>query len=177
MQQRSEACMKWFMQEQGRLLAYLCTRMPGVEDAELVLHTTAERVLRAVEHGHLHTDHDSLLRYTLRLLYCAGSNSLRSQSRRHSLEQRYCEQLYGDMTEPHMLREDINDEQLHARRAVFELPQKLREVVILRLWQELSATQTASVLHIPLSTVNSRYATALRMLKDMLNPPTTSHHE
>ncbi len=162
--------MKWFVQEQGRLLAYLCTRMLGVEDAELLLRITAERVLRAVEHGHLHTDHDSLLRYTLRLLYCAGSNSLRSQSRRHALEQQYCTQFYSDLSEPHMLREDINDEQLAARRAVFELPQKLREVVILRLWQELSATQTASVLHIPLSTVNSRYATALQKLKDILKP-------
>ena len=41
MLQRSEACMKWFVQELGRLLAYLCTRMPGVEDAELLLRITA----------------------------------------------------------------------------------------------------------------------------------------
>ncbi len=171
MQQRSEKCIQWFKQEQSRLLAYLCTRMPTIEDAELLLTDTARHVLRAVEHGHLHTDADSLLRYTLRLLYCGGCNALRQQKRRKAREQKFCRELYTEPYTPHMLHGETDDTQLAARRAVYTLPPEQREAVVLLLWQELTPSQAASVLHIPLSTLKSRYQTALRRLKDIL----TSH--
>ncbi len=171
MPQRIETCIEWFEQEQSRLLSYLCTHMPSIEDAELLLADTSQHVLRAVMHGHLHTDADSLLRYTLRLLYCRGSNALRQQKRRKTREQKFSGELYFEPYVPHMLREDIDDAQLAARRAVHSLPQEQRETIILLLWQELSPLQAAAVLHIPLSTLKSRYQTALRRLKQIL----TSH--
>lgn len=167
-QKLSEQCIGWFQQEHGRLLSYLSTCMPGVEDAELLLTLTSQRVLHAVECGHLSADADTLTRYTMRLLYRAGCNALREQSRRHAREEQYSREQYADGTVPHMLREDTDDTQLAVRRAVLHLPQALRQLIILHLWQELTFSQIASILHLPLSTVKSRYRTAIQRLEQIL---------
>jgi len=169
-QKIAEQCIGWFQQEHARLLAYLSTCMPGVEDSELLLTLTSQRVLRAVEHGLLSADADTLTRYTMRLLYRAAGNALREQSRRHAREAQYCRELYADGLVPHMLREDVDDSQLAVRRAVLCLPQEQSQLIILHLWQELTFSQIASVLHLPLSTVKSRYRVAIQRLEQILKP-------
>jgi RNA polymerase sigma-70 factor (ECF subfamily) len=51
------------------------------------------------------------------------------------------------------------------RRAVASLPQELREVVLLKEFEELTFQEIADALQIPLSTVKSRLYTALRQLR------------
>jgi len=51
------------------------------------------------------------------------------------------------------------------RRAVASLPQELREVVILKEFEELTFQEIADALQIPLSTVKSRLYTALKQLR------------
>ena len=51
------------------------------------------------------------------------------------------------------------------RRAVASLPQELREVVLMKEFEELTFQEIADVLQIPLSTVKSRLYTALRQLR------------
>src|SRR5215213_171802 len=51
------------------------------------------------------------------------------------------------------------------RRAVASLPQELREVVLMKEFEELTFQETADALQVPLSTVKSRLYTALRQLR------------
>jgi RNA polymerase sigma-70 factor (ECF subfamily) len=51
------------------------------------------------------------------------------------------------------------------RRAVASLPQELREVVLLKEFEELTFQEIADALQLPLSTVKSRLYTALRQLR------------
>jgi RNA polymerase sigma-70 factor (ECF subfamily) len=51
------------------------------------------------------------------------------------------------------------------RRAVASLPQELREVVLMKEFEELTFQEMADALQVPLSTVKSRLYTALRQLR------------
>ena len=54
---------------------------------------------------------------------------------------------------------------LIVRRAVNALPQELREVIVMKEFEELTFQEIADVLDLPLSTVKSRLYTALRQLR------------
>ena len=51
------------------------------------------------------------------------------------------------------------------RRAVSSLPQELREVVLMKEFEELTFQEIADALQVPLSTVKSRLYTALSQLR------------
>lgn len=51
------------------------------------------------------------------------------------------------------------------RRAVTALPEELREVLVLKEYEEMTFQEIAEILDLPLSTVKSRLYTALRQLK------------
>jgi RNA polymerase sigma-70 factor, ECF subfamily len=53
-------------------------------------------------------------------------------------------------------------------RALEELPEKEREVLELAYWSELSQSEVAEYLHIPLGTVKTRTRSALSRLADLL---------
>lgn len=54
------------------------------------------------------------------------------------------------------------------RAAVERLPEAYREVIVLHNWQELSLSEVASVLQLPIGTVKSRRARALAKLRELL---------
>ncbi len=55
------------------------------------------------------------------------------------------------------------------RRAVSRLPQGLRDVVELGVFQDLPYAEVGAILHIPVGTVKSRMFNALRKLKEFLS--------
>lgn len=59
-------------------------------------------------------------------------------------------------------REDV-------RRAVARLPESMREVVELGVFQDLPYAEVSEILGIPVGTVKSRMFNAIRKLKEMLN--------
>ena len=59
-------------------------------------------------------------------------------------------------------REDV-------RRAVARLPESMREVVELGVFQDLPYAEVAEILEIPVGTVKSRMYNAIRKLKEMLD--------
>ncbi|HUO10479.1 MAG TPA: sigma-70 family RNA polymerase sigma factor [Phycisphaerae bacterium] len=56
------------------------------------------------------------------------------------------------------------------RAAIARLPEQIRETLEFRLRDELSYEEIAAVLRIPVGTVRSRLHTAVRLLRDELNP-------
>lgn len=57
------------------------------------------------------------------------------------------------------------ERRLAVRKAVASLPQELREVVLMKEFEELTFQEIADALQIPLSTVKSRLYTALKQLE------------
>jgi len=53
-------------------------------------------------------------------------------------------------------------------RALGELPEREREVLELAYWSEMSQSEVAEYLHIPLGTVKTRTRSALARLADLL---------
>jgi RNA polymerase sigma-70 factor, ECF subfamily len=59
-------------------------------------------------------------------------------------------------------------ERRHVRRAIQQLPDEAREVIVLREWEQLSYKEMATVLDCPVGTVMSRLARARSKLRDLL---------
>ncbi len=59
-------------------------------------------------------------------------------------------------------------ERRHVRRAMQQLPEEAREVILLREWEQLSYQEIATVLDCPVGTVMSRLARARSKLRDLL---------
>lgn len=57
-----------------------------------------------------------------------------------------------------------------AEAALGGLPGELREVVLLRIWGQLTLAEIAKITDAAISTVHHRYATALGMLRQKLEP-------
>ena len=84
----------------------------------------------------------------------------RRDDRRAIREQAAPEWLHAPVGEP------AHDDELE--RAVKALPPNLREVVVLKVWSELTFQQVADTLGIPLNTAASRYRYALDHLRAAL---------
>jgi RNA polymerase sigma-70 factor, ECF subfamily len=59
-------------------------------------------------------------------------------------------------------------ERSHVRKAIQQLPEEAREVILLREWEGLSYQEIATVLDCPVGTVMSRLARARAKLRDLL---------
>lgn len=65
---------------------------------------------------------------------------------------------------------ELDDSQLLLARAVERLPGEQREVVILKIWNELTFAEIADILEISPNTAASRYRYALAALRKTLQP-------
>lgn len=60
----------------------------------------------------------------------------------------------------------VGPDELDVRRALLELPRGQRDVIVLRFYSDLTELATAEVLGVPLGTVKSRAARALKALSE-----------
>ena len=68
-------------------------------------------------------------------------------------------------------------ENLDLQQALQQLPLQLREVIILRFFEDLKIDEVASILTLPVSTTKSRLYKALKLLKVELEQEEMVHHE
>jgi len=66
---------------------------------------------------------------------------------------------------------NMTDEELTLRHAVAKLDRLEREILLLREFEQLSYTQIAGLLHLPVNTVRSRLFRARKALRDLLLAP------
>lgn len=91
----------------------------------------------------------------------------RAAKRRRDMEDGFAEERKAEAENLRPVA-DSGDEGFAARRAMARLPEGLRNVVELGVFQELPYAEIAEILDIPLGTVKSRMFNALRKLKEML---------
>ncbi|HKB89891.1 MAG TPA: sigma-70 family RNA polymerase sigma factor [Opitutaceae bacterium] len=159
------AWQSWFQRNGPRLL--LCARQwtRSLADAEDVVQEAFVRFWR--NQKRLGGEPFPLLMVSVRR---AAIDLARSNGRRTRREEKSGE-LLPDMAEPLFETESEGDERrIEIEAALRSLPVEQREVLVLKIWGELTLEQIAGQLDISPSTAASRYRYALTHLRKQLTP-------
>lgn len=146
----------WLAEHSPKLLLFARTQTRSEADAEDVLQ---EAIVEAARKSHGVPPDLPLVYVTLRR---RAVDLARSTDRRKAREETVIE-----ITENYWFDDSI-EQQETARlidRAMKRMPKKFREVVMLKIWSELTFAQIAETLDIPLNTAASRYRYGLESLR------------
>jgi len=143
------------------LIAYASTFLRGFAAAEDVLHQVFERLLR----GDIELA-DSPAPYLYRAVRNASLNYVRNRSRDSELTDDWLESPVG-----------MDDAGLVLQSVLRELPEEQREVIVLRIWGQMSFDEAAETLGISPKTAASRYRYGLLKLRMQFNPTVTDRKE
>jgi len=140
-----------------RLFGFLNRRMPDAADD--LFQETWLRVVRAKD------SYDPTRRFSTWLFQIAN-NLCRDRARRRRVEEGYM-QTTRDQTghDPALLKPPPLDLKLDMHRRLAALPERLREVLILRYYHQRTEPEIAEIVGIPRGTVKSRLHTAVRTLR------------
>jgi RNA polymerase sigma factor (sigma-70 family) len=101
-------------------------------------------------------------------LFRSVRNGAISQTRRGKVRKKHAQRLRAERQnwfEPHP--DDLIDAAT-AQTVLEELPGDLREIVLLRIWGQMTLKETAQVVNQPLSTVHRRYKSALEAIRERM---------
>jgi RNA polymerase sigma-70 factor, ECF subfamily len=107
-------------------------------------------------------------------LYAIGFKILRAHRRKAAFHATFFGQRNSA---PDLSKSDATESGLWVRRAVEKLEPIDREILLLREFEQLSYTEIADLLQLPLNTVRSRLFRARTALRNLLEPPTLSAGE
>jgi RNA polymerase sigma-70 factor (ECF subfamily) len=151
---------KTLYEQHGRvLLAYAVSLLPDRAASEDVLHQVFVKLLQ----GNIGIK-GSPLRYLYRAIRNAAFNYRRNHSREVELDTD-CRWLESPPGMPGM--EAVG---LALEEALRELPDEQREIIVLRVWGQMTFEEAAAALEISPNTAASRYRYALAKLKEQLQP-------
>jgi len=141
-------------EEHGRgLMAYACSFLNGFTAAEDVLHQVFERLLR----GGIKLD-DPPVPYLYRAVRNASLNYVRDRSRDRELDDGWLESPPG-----------MEEAAVVLQSALRELPEEQREMIVLRVWGQMSFDEAGATLGISPKTAASRYRYGLLKLRAQFN--------
>jgi RNA polymerase sigma-70 factor, ECF subfamily len=156
----SEAFTELFHRYQQPVYGFFCRRISDPANAEELTQETFFALLRSKD------------RYEPRALfrtylYAISFKILRAHRRKAAFRAAFL----GDRhPRPDPSRQDATEAGLWVRRAVEKLDPLDREIVMLREFEQLSYTEIADLLQLPLNTVRSRLFRARTALRDLLEP-------
>src|SRR5215469_2857760 len=153
-----EAFTELFERYRDPVYGYFRRRLDNPARAEELAQETFFAVLRGVEKYEP--------RATFRTyLYAIASRQLLGEWRRAKRESPPAVQVESEAATA-----DDPGDALWLRRAIGQLDEEQREVLLLREYEQLSYEEIASILRIPLNTVRSRLFRARMQLKTLLSP-------
>jgi RNA polymerase sigma-70 factor (ECF subfamily) len=139
------------------LLGYACSILGDLSTAEDVVHQVFARLLR----GNI-AIRGTPVAYLCRAVRNAAFNHRRHLSREVTLD--HAEQSWLEAPD------SLEEMGLAVETALRRLPDDQREVIVLRVWGQLSFQEIADALEVPSNTVASRYRYGLTKLRDILKP-------
>lgn len=162
--QLADAWKAWLSAEGGRLLLYARSRTANAEDAEDLLQEALVRLWGYQEERNYRPPDVPLAYSVLRL---CGLDYGRKQGRREKRHRKVIQ--FHDYEEHWLDRGTEEDEEAELlRQAVEQLSDKLREVVVMKVWGGLTFAQIAEVVKVSQNTAASRYRYALEQLEKQL---------
>ena len=157
----------WLHANSPRLMLYARQQTRTEQDAEDVLQEALVQLVYAVELGELRGGQEQWLPWVVSAIRHLATDAARRQATRLSYEQNA-----DTPNEEHnpWLRSALDDEmrRRHVESVLRTLPPDYAEVLILRIWEELSFRQIAEVVGDKLHTVTSRYRRAIGILREKL---------
>lgn len=163
--QLAEAWKGWLSEEGGKLFVYARQRTSSVQDAEDLLQDALVKLWHYQEERNYRPPDLPLAYSVLRL---CGMDHGRKAGRREKKTRKIIE--FHEFDE-HWLDPGVEeDEEAELLRgAVESLGEKLREVIVMKIWGGLTFAQIAEVLKISHNTAASRYRYALEQLERKLS--------
>jgi len=168
----SKAWKDWLNENASRLLAYARQRCENMAEAEDVL----QDALIKLWHYHEERDHvppDLPLAFSV--LRYIGLDHGRKKGRIDKRNQKIVQFQSGQDEWLDPAAEDSEDARI-LRREVNQLPEKLREVLVLKIWSGLTFAQIAELLKLSNNTAASRYRYALEQLQKKLKHLKETRH-
>ena len=161
---QSEAWKGWLAENSGRLLAYARQRCASMEEAEDVLQDALIKLWHyQEERGYVPPD----LPLAFSILRYMGLDHGRRKGRIEKRNQKIIQFQTGDDQWLDPTLEESEEAGLLVE-AVRELPEKLREVLVLKIWSGLTFAEIAKLLKLSHNTAASRYRYALEQLQKKL---------
>jgi RNA polymerase sigma-70 factor (ECF subfamily) len=142
---------------------------PLVLFAQQIVHTRAAAE-DAVQDGfvrfwkHRHQAADPVA-YLYSCVKHAAMDLLRGEGRRRIREATVSPERSGEQLTSHI---ESEEQRIEVEAALRALPDAQRQVLVMRIWGELTFVQIAKALDIPTNTAASRYRYALKNLRDQL---------
>jgi RNA polymerase sigma-70 factor, ECF subfamily len=150
-----------------RLFAFL-SRRTAPQRTEDLFQETWLRVVRA------RASFDPARRFSTWLFQIAN-NLCRDGARRSALEAREQAQLQSDAAVPSGAGVAALDAKLDAQQRLARLPERLREVLVLRYFEDLGEREIAEIVGVPPGTVKSRLHAAVRALRGVPEEHDVNH--
>ncbi|MGC6427373.1 MAG: RNA polymerase sigma factor [Akkermansiaceae bacterium] len=171
-QRCSLAWKEWFHENASRMLAYARQRSNNAEEAEDVVQDALVKLWHyQEERGHVPPD----LPLAYSVLRFIGMDRGRRKGRIEKRNQKIIQFQIGEDLWLDTPAEDSEDARI-LRNEVNQLPEKLREVLTLKIWGGLTFAQIGEALGISQNTAASRYRYALEQLQKNLKFLKDSRH-
>ena len=169
----AENWQKWFRENGARLLLFARGWSTTREGAEDLVQETMVRMWNYQEDKGGEPPDLPLAFSTIR--FC-GMNQKRTDSRRKKREESI---IYLNDFEDVWLDPTLEDDEeaIMLREAVQRLAPKLRDVVVMKIWGDLTFQQISESMAIPANTAASRYRYALEQLSQELQTVKEGRHE
>ncbi len=162
----------WLNENASRLLAYARQRCESMEEAEDVLQDALIKLWHYQEERDYRPPDIPLAFSVLRYI---GLDHGRKKGRQEKRNQKIVQFQSGQDEWLDPTAEDTEDA-IILRREVDQLPEKLREVLVLKIWSGLTFAEIADLLKISNNTAASRYRYALQQLQKKLKHLKDSSH-
>lgn len=153
----------WYEQYGPALVAYLCSVLGDRGRAEDVLHQVFLKLLK----GHVDVPGDSVKPYLFRAVRNTALNLAEQNSRNVSFDKNMRET--GDTGQQWFAAPvELGYWSTKLEGAIRGLPAEQGEILVMRIWGEMTFDQIATVLDISINTVASRYRYAIGKLRELL---------
>ena len=162
---------QWFAQHGSRLLLFARQQTRTSEDAEDVLQDAMVRLWKSeMIDTAADGSNEPCLAGAFTQIRRAAIDQARKNIRRANRETRAVEsdEMGGVVWFQDSLEQDERSQQIE--QAIQSLPDYYKEVVILKIWGDLTFEQIAETLDVPMNTAASRYRYALEKLRRTLTP-------
>jgi RNA polymerase sigma-70 factor (ECF subfamily) len=169
----SSAWKEWFRVNGTRLLLYARTQSHSEADAQDILQETMLRLWKSYAPDNAEKWQPPPLPLAYTALRHAAIDLARKNTRRTRREQNsdYLVSEHdpaGDWFGTEKLEQKEKSAAL--QKAIGQLPDNFRDVLVLKVWGELTFAEIAQALEIPANTAASRYRYALETLRKILKP-------